>query len=175
MSDEEDEKAMRHMFTIAKGNHEKTGGRLMPVAFVLGADRSMVVLSLGDVWANGNERDVAAEVIKREAAKARATMIAIVSDTWRTMFKNIDKIKAAGLDLHNYREWPEEALREFPPDRREAIMMNIESRLGHKILLQFYRRDDDRVIWEEFQDMSDWAISFEGRFSGLLPRTGVQS
>lgn len=167
-----EEAFLAHALATGRENHERPEG-LLPVGFLFGEKRrSLFIVNLAPFW--GSDGDEAAGVLRSLASEEDASIISVLCDCWKTTFRDEEKIEAAGLDLRKFHDWPPAAKRRFLI-RREALTMSIESRLGFKLITQFYRRDCGKILWEELEVADDYD-SAEGRFVGLLPpRKGPRS
>jgi hypothetical protein len=164
----EEEQVMNSVLALAKHTHEDHGAEAR--AYIFGAGRSLTIASFihfGD-YNDPRVKGRVAEWLRAQAKAAQAHFIAIVSDAFVTSFDDFPAIRAEGLDYKKWDTWPLEARRRHPRSRREALVLIIQTRIGNKTVEQFYRRDNDRIVWEECT-VSDDDSGF-GLFWGLLPK-----
>src|SRR3954469_7073231 len=166
----EEEEIMFSCLGLAKHFHEDRDDHprgVEPTAFVFGQERRLTVVSLKHLMTDDIPRAVAADAIREIAAKERAYAVGFVSDTWMTEFADKKPVEAEGLRCERWRSWSDDQ-RARLVRRREALLLIFETRAGNKDMVQFYRRDRERIVWEELR--VEVSTERGGRFTDLLPK-----
>lgn len=166
----EEEEIMFSCLGLAKHMHEDPVEHprgAEPTAFVFGQLGRLVIVALGHLLTDDIPRAVAADAIRYVAKVERAYAVGFVSDTWMNDIIDQRAAEAEGLVCDKWRTWSDEQ-RARHLRRREALALMFETRAGTKDLFQYYRRDKDRIIWEEVQVQEGG--DRKGLFTDFLPR-----
>ena len=145
-----------HLMKIATGCLLRDG-YASPQAFVVDTDGTIIGLPETTLFFSGPRGKDAFAALMRVLALKGAKMLALVSESWFLSTK--DKPDA---------DFPAQGL-EHVPGHRECIQIQVQSKTGFVLYVQFFGRDaDKRPVLEEREDHTSWdgeGETWEGRMT----------